>query len=230
MSRLWSPYQTNPLNFDPLRDIVKKSIDFDVLRDPNCPVKLFLSATNVRTGKIKVFEKEEISLSAVLASACLPTMFQAVEIDGETYWDGGFMGNPPLFPLIYNCQSADILVVHLNPLNRNEVPRTADEILNRMNEVSFNSSLMREMRAVSFITKLIREGKLNDPSLKHVLVHSLSNDTLMNSLNAISKYNANWDFITYLRDEGRRCANDWLLTNFSKLNIESTADIDRDYL
>src|SRR5208282_1974832 len=131
------------------------SVDFDVLRRPDCPVKLFLSATNVRTGKIKVFEKDEISVLAVLASACLPTMFQAVEIGGEAYWDGGYMGNPALFPLIYQCQSADILIVHLNPLYRGEIPRTADEILNRVNEVSFNSSLMREMRAVSFVTKLV---------------------------------------------------------------------------
>jgi NTE family protein len=218
------------MNFNPLRDVVEKSIDFDVLKGPDCPVKLFLSATNVRTGKIKVFEKDEISVSAVLASACLPTMFQAVEIDGEAYWDGGYMGNPPLFPLIYNCQSADILVVHLNPLYRSETPRTADEILNRINEVSFNSSLMREMRAVSFVTKLISEHQIIDPAIKHVLIHSVSNDKLMNSLNAVSKYNADWDFITFLRDQGRRCANDWLATNFSKLGVESTVDIDQTYL
>jgi NTE family protein len=230
LTRLLSPYQINPMNFNPLRDVVEKSIDFDVLKGPDCPVKLFLSATNVRTGKIKVFEKDEISVSAVLASACLPTMFQAVEIDGEAYWDGGYMGNPPLFPLIYNCQSADILVVHLNPLYRSETPRTADEILNRINEVSFNSSLMREMRAVSFVTKLISEHQIIDPAIKHVLIHSVSNDKLMNSLNAVSKYNADWDFITFLRDQGRRCANDWLATNFSKLGVESTVDIDQTYL
>jgi NTE family protein len=230
LTRLWSPYQFNPMNFNPLRDAVEKSIDFDVLKGPDCPVKLFLSATNVRTGKIKIFEKDEISASAVLASACLPTMFQAVEIDGETYWDGGYMGNPPLFPLIYKCQSADILIVHLNPLHRGEAPRTADEILNRINEVSFNSSLMREMRAVSFVTKLIAKHQIVDPALKHVLIHSVSNDALMNSLNAVSKYNADWDFITYLRDEGRRCASDWLAKNFSKLCVESTVDVDQIYL
>src|SRR5208282_4041087 len=162
--------------------------------------------------------------------ACLPTMFQAVEIGGEAYWDGGYMGNPALFPLIYQCQSADILIVHLNPLYRSEIPRTADEILNRINEVSFNSSLMREMRAVSFVTKLVTDNRISDPSIKHVLVHGLSNDGLMNSLNAVSKYNADWDFITYLRDEGRRCATDWLAKNFSRLGVESTADIDKNYL
>jgi NTE family protein len=230
MTRLLSPYQFNPMNFNPLKDAVEQSIDFDVLKGPDCPVKLFLSATNVRTGKIKVFEKDEISVSAVLASACLPTMFQAVEIDGEAYWDGGYMGNPPLFPLIYKCQSADILIVHLNPLARSDVPYTADEILNRINEVSFNSSLMREMRAVSFVTKLVTENRISDQSIKQVLIHSVSNDKLMNSLNAVSKYNADWDFITYLRDEGRRCAGDWLGKNLSRIGVESTVDIDQTYL
>ena len=230
MTRIWSPYQINPLNFNPLREVVEKTIDFDVLRRPDCPVKLFLSATNVRTGKIKVFEKEEISVSAVLASACLPTVFQAVEIDGEPYWDGGYMGNPPLFPLIYKCQSADILIAHLNPLSRDKAPYTADEILNRINEVSFNSSLMREMRAVSFVTRLIKENRISDPSIKEVLIHSIANDELMNSLNAVSKYNTDWDFITYLRDEGRRCAADWFAKNFSRLGVESTVDVDQNYL
>jgi len=230
MARLLSPYQFNPMNFNPLRDPLEKSVDFDVLKRPDCPVKLFLSATNVRTGKIKVFEKDEISVSAVLASACLPTMFQAVKIDGEAYWDGGYMGNPPLFPLIYNCKSADILIVHLNPLSRDEAPYTADEILNRINEVSFNSSLMREMRAVSFVSRLLAEKRINDPSIKQVLIHSIANDELMNSLNAVSKYNADRDFLIYLRDEGRRCASDWLAKNFSRLGIESTVDIDQHYL
>jgi NTE family protein len=230
LTRVFSPYQLNPMNLNPLRDAVEKSIDFAVLKRPDCPVKLFLSATNVRTGKIKVFEKDEISALAVLASACLPTMFQAVEIDGEAYWDGGYMGNPALFPLIYQCRSADILIVHLNPLHRSEIPRTADEILNRMNELSFNSTLMREMRAVSFVTKFIGKHGISDPSLKNVLIHSISNDELMNRLNAVSKYNADWDFLAYLRDEGRRCASDWLAKSVSRLGVESTIDIDQHYL
>jgi NTE family protein len=230
VSRLFSPYQFNPLNFNPLRDALEKSVDFGVLNRPDCPVKLFLSATNVRTGKIKVFEKDEISALSVLASACVPTMFQAVEIDGEAYWDGGYMGNPALFPLIYQCDSADILIVHLNPLQRDEIPRTADEIMNRVNEISFNSSLMREMRAVSFVTRLVTEHRISDPTIKHVLVHGISNDGLMTGLNAVSKYNADWDFLTYLRDEGRRCATDWLASKFSRLGVESTADIDKNYL
>src|SRR5438552_14765010 len=160
VTRLLSPYEFNPADYNPLRNVVEQSIDFDVLKRSDCPVKLFLSATNVRTGKVKVFAGKDISVSAVMASACLPTMFRAVEIDGEAYWDGGYMGNPALFPLIYNCKSADIVIVHINPLVRKEAPRAADDIMNRINEISFNSSLMREMRAVSFVTKLVTQKRI----------------------------------------------------------------------
>ena len=178
VSRMLSPYQFNPTNYNPLRNVVEQSIDFDVLQRPDCPVKLFLSATNVRTGKVKIFTGKEISVDAVMASACLPTMFHAVEIDGEAYWDGGYMGNPAIFPLIYGCESADIVIVHINPLFRAEVPRSADDILNRINEISFNSSLMREMRAVSFVTRLVTQKRV-DGGLKHVLIHSISDDAFM---------------------------------------------------
>ncbi len=161
MTRLMSPYEFNPMNLNPLRDVVQQSVDFDVLNKQDCPVKVFLSATNVRTGKVKIFEPGQLSVDAALASACLPFMFQAVEIDGEAYWDGGYMGNPALFPLIYNCASADILIVHINPLTRNEVPKTATEILNRINEIGFNSSLMRELRVISYVTRLITEQHLD---------------------------------------------------------------------
>src|SRR5437016_6041326 len=146
---------------------------FRALRSEDCPVKLFLSAANVRTGKIKVFRNDEIGPEAVLASACLPLLFQAVEIDGEHYWDGGYMGNPAIFPLIYGCDSRDVVIVHINPLERARLPTTASEILNRINEISFNSSLMREMRAINFVTKLIDDGKVNGEGLRRLLVHSI---------------------------------------------------------
>jgi NTE family protein len=201
-----------------------------VLRRSDCPVKLFLSATNVRTGKVKIFSGKEISVDAVMASACLPTMFHAVEIDGEAYWDGGYMGNPAIFPLIYNCESADIVVVHINPLFREEVPRSADDILNRINEISFNSSLMREMRAVSFVTRLVTQKRVVDGGLKHVLIHSISDDGFMSALTPTSKYNADWDFLIFLRDQGRRCADDWLAEHFVKLGVESSVDAEKVYL
>src|SRR5580704_15121537 len=230
VTRVLSPYQFNPTNYNPLRDVVEQSIDFEVLQRPDCPVKLFLSATNVRTGKVKIFSGEELSVSAVMASACLPTMFHAVEIDGEAYWDGGYMGNPALFPLFYNCESTDIVIVHINPLFRKEVPRAADDILNRINEISFNSSLMREMRAVSFVTKLITQNRIVNEELKRVLIHSIADDEFMGALSSTSKYNADWDFLIFLRDQGRKCAGDWLAKNFVKLGVESTVDIDKIYL
>jgi NTE family protein len=230
VTRMLSPYQFNPTNYNPLRQVVEQSIDFDVLRRADCPVKLFLSATNVRTGKVKIFSGTEISVDAVMASACLPTMFHAVEIDGEAYWDGGYMGNPAIFPLIYGCDSADIVIVHINPLFRAEVPRSADDILNRINEISFNSSLMREMRAISFVTRLVTQKRVVDGGLKHVLIHSISDDAFMGALTPTSKFNADWDFLIFLRDQGRKCADNWLSENFVKLGVESSVDTEKVYL
>ncbi|MDE2379279.1 patatin-like phospholipase family protein [Bradyrhizobium sp.] len=230
LTRVLSPYEFNPANINPMRDVVEQSVDFDVLRRPDCPVKLFLSATNVRTGKVKVFAGEEISAAAVLASACIPTAFQAVEIDGEAYWDGGYMGNPALFPLIYNCKVPDIVIVHINPLVRKELPRTADEISNRIDEISFNSSLMREMRAVSFVTRLVTQHRIVGEALPHVFIHSIADDDFMATLSSTSKSNADWSFLSYLRDQGRKCAGDWLARNFGKIGLQSSVDIDSVYL
>ena len=230
VTRVLSPYEFNPADYNPLRDIVEQSIDFDVLLHPDCPVKLFLSATNVRTGKVKVFAGQEICASAVMASACLPTMFHAVEIDGEAYWDGGYMGNPALFPLIYNCKSTDIVVVHINPLFRKEIPRAAADIMNRINEISFNSSLMREMRAVSFVTRLVTEKRIVGEELPHMMFHSIADDEFMGVLSATSKMNADWDFLIFLRDQGQKCAGDWLAKNYAKLGVESSVNIDDLYL
>jgi NTE family protein len=230
MTRLFSPYQLNPVNHNPLRGVLMASVDFDALRRSACPIKLFLSATNVRTGKVKVFAREEITAESVLASACLPLMFQAVKVDGEHYWDGGYMGNPALFPLIYNCTSPDILIVHINPLYREELPQTAADILNRINEISFNSSLMREMRAISFVTRLIDEKRVIDNSLRRMLIHSISADEQMTRLSAASKLNGDWSFLTHLRDIGRESAESWISDNFVQIGRESTADVQNQYL
>ena len=230
VTRVLSPYQFNPANYNPLRDVVEQSIDFEVLRRPDCPVKLFLSATNVRTGKVKIFSGKEISVDAVMASACLPTMFHAVEIDGEAYWDGGYMGNPAIFPLIYGCDSADVVIVHINPLFRDEVPRSADDILNRINEISFNSSLMREMRAIDFVTKLIDMDVGKSLSLKRMFIHAISSDEVMVGLSAASKLNADWAFLADLRDAGRARAGQWLEENFDRIGKESSIDILGTYL
>jgi NTE family protein len=230
ISRLLSPYQFNPLNRNPLREVLEQSVDFERLRSADCPVKLFLSATNVRTGKIKVFENDVVCPERVLASSCLPFLFQAVEIDGEHYWDGGYMGNPAIFPLIYGCDSRDVLIIHINPLERPELPTTAFEIMNRVNEISFNSSLLREMRAISFVTKLIDDNPGAMKTLKRMLVHAIAADEVMSGLGAASKLNGDWDFLVYLRDQGRDHADQWLSRNFDRLGRESTVDIRKDYL
>jgi len=230
LSRVLSPYQLNPMNHNPLYDVLVQSVDFDRLRSSVCPLNLYLSATNVRTGKINVFENDVICPQRVLASGCLPFVFQAVEIDGEHYWDGGYMGNPAIFPLIYNSESRDVLIVHINPLERKELPRTATEIMNRLNEISFNSSLMREMRAVNFVTELIDDNPDKFKSLKRVLVHSISADEVMVGLGVASKMNGDWGFLTHLRDQGRVYADRWLEANFDRLGRESTVDIRNEYL
>ena len=230
VSRVLSPYQFNPLNKNPLREVLLQSVDFERLRSAQCPVKLFLSATNVRTGKVKVFENDVICPERVLASGCLPFLFQAVEIDGEHYWDGGYMGNPAIFPLIYGCDSRDMLIVHINPLERQALPISAFEIMNRVNEISFNSSLRREMRAISFVTELIDENPAGHKALKRILIHAIAADNIMSGLGAASKLNGDWEFLTYLRDQGRDHADRWLASNFDRLGRDSTVDIRKEYL
>jgi len=224
LSRVLSPYQWNPLNYNPLRGVLEQTVDFEALRKGSA-VKLFLSATNVRTGKVKVFTEQEITADCVLASACLPFLYQAVNVDGEYYWDGGYMGNPALFPLIYGCESRDIVVVHINPMERPDVPHSARDIMNRINEISFNSSLMREMRAVAFVTRLIDEGQVAPGTMKRMLIHSIAADDFMQGLGVNSKLNADWEFLTHLRDVGRAEAARWLAANFQHLARQSTTDL-----
>ena len=230
VTRIFSPYQFNPFNYNPLRQVLTEAVDFGVLRSGHCPVKLFLSATNVRTGKIKVFQDDEIGAEAVLASACLPLMFQAVEIEGEHYWDGGYMGNPPIFPLIYGCNSRDVVIVHINPLERARLPTTGGEIINRINEISFNSSLMREMRAIAFVTKLLDDGTIVGNSMKRMLIHGIEAADVMSELSAVNKLNVDWDNLDHLMKVGRERADAWLSTNYDRLGKESTVDIVAKYL
>ena len=165
-----------------------------------------------------------------MASACLPFLFRAVEIGEDAYWDGGYMGNPAIFPLIYGCESPDVLIVHINPMARPELPRTATEIMNRVNEISFNSSLMREMRAIDFVTQLIDSGSRCGLELKRMLIHSISGDDVMLELGVASKLNADWEFLTYLKDIGRAAAEEWLAANFDRLGKETTIDLHQTYL
>ncbi|MEJ6022349.1 patatin-like phospholipase family protein [Ramlibacter sp. PS4R-6] len=228
-TRLFSPYQLNPWNFNPLREVLEAHVDFERLRRESS-VKLFLAATNVETCKVRIFKANEITPDAVLASACLPFLFQAVEIEGQFYWDGGFLGNPAIFPLIYECDSQDVVIVHLNPIVREGCPRTASDIMNRMNEVSFNSSLMREMRAIAFVTALIDKGQLSDREFKRMHIHSIRADEEMVQHDASSKFNPEWGFLTHLRDQGRAHADEWLDRHFACIGRESSVDIRAEFL
>jgi NTE family protein len=224
MGRLASPYELNPLNLNPLRDLVEELVDFERVR--HCEsVKIFVSATNVETGRIKVFDRHELTADMVMASACLPLVFQAVEIDGVPYWDGGYMGNPALFPVFAGTGTHDVVVVQVNPITRRGVPKSAREIVNRISEITFNSSLLREFRAIHFVSHLLEEGKLDPETYKRVLVHRIAAEDEINPLGASSKMNAERAFLQHLFDIGRRAAEDWLGENFRHLGQRSTVDL-----
>lgn len=229
MSRLLSPYQFNALALNPLRDTLDEFVDFDVVR--HCKdVKLFVSATSVKRGRVKIFDINEISLDAVMASACLPFLQPAVEIDGEPYWDGGYMGNPAIFPLIYHTDSRDVLLVQLNPINIQHTPKSATEILDRLNTLTFNSSLMREMRAIKFVTDIIDDGFDDDGRLKRMLMHVIDAEDVMDDLGVSSKLNADWEFLQHLHKVGYERTEAWLAENRDALGERSTMDIEEMYL
>ena len=216
-----SPYDFNPLNLNPLVDILNRQIDFDRLRKHG-EIKLFVSATNVRSGKIKVFEGKDVTADHIMASACLPLLFQAVEIDGEAYWDGGYMGNPALFPLFYNAAADDVLLVQLNPIERKQVPRTAQEIQDRMNEITFNATLLREFRAVEFVQRLVDQGLLPQDKYKRVRMHRIDADKALGALGASTKMDSGYDFLLLLKQAGQRAARAWLKKHFDDLGVRET--------
>ena len=224
LTRLVSPYDLNPLNYNPIRDLLEAQIDFDQVTTCD-KLKLFVSATNVHTGRVRVFTCGEITADVVMASACLPLMFQAVEIDGVPYWDGGYMGNPALFPFFNSCASNDVVLVQINPIERKTTPRTAREIFNRVNEITFNSSLLKELRAIEFVARLIDEGKLDPSDYSQVLLHRIEPGEEMLALSASSKLNAEWAFLIHLRDIGRAAASRWLEESFDRIGKESSVDI-----
>ena len=209
LTRAASPYQLNPANMNPLRDLLEETVDFERVR--HCTAfKLYISATNVETGKVRVFPREHLTADMVMASTCLPTLFQAVEIDGVPYWDGGYMGNPALFPFYGTTGSDDVVVVQINPVERKGVPRSPQDIQDRMSEINFNSSLLNELRAIDFVDRLIRQGKLSTEHYRQVRVHIIENQAEMKPLGASSKLNTEWAFLTKLRDMGRETADRWL--------------------
>ncbi|MGA7310591.1 MAG: patatin-like phospholipase family protein [Pseudolabrys sp.] len=223
MSRIFSPYDINPRGFNPLRDILAESIDF--ARLARSPIKVFITATNVRTGRGHIFRNPEITADVLLASACLPTMFQAIEINGEPYWDGGFAGNPTITPLVRESEAHDSILVQINPRERPDTPRSAAEILNRLNEISFNSALMKELRMIALLREVADPGKGEGARWAGMRTHRIMTE-MMADLGYSSKLNAEWEFLSMLRTEGRRATSEFIDAHADDLGHRSTTDID----
>ena len=223
MARLFSPYDLNPGGFNPLRQILAESVDFERLGQ--APIKLFVTATNVRTGQGRVFRNREITPDVLLASACLPTMFQAVEIKGENYWDGGYSGNPTITPLVRDCNSDDTILVQINPVERAGTPKTAREILNRINEVSFNAVLLKELRMIALLRQVADPGDTEGALWAGMRIHRVASDLMVN-LGYSSKLNAEWDFLCMLRDAGRAASELFLAAHGADLGQRSSYDLD----
>ena len=222
MTRVLSPYDLNPLGINPLRSILDESIDFE--RIARSPIKLFVTATNVHTGRGRIFRNAEITADVLLASACLPTIFRAVEIDGEPYWDGGYAGNPTITPLIRESDATDTILVQINPCERADTPRSASEILNRLNEISFNSPLMKELRMIAVLREVADPGTGEGARWAKMRTHRILTDVLA-GLGASSKVNAEWEFITMLKTEGRKSTDEFLAAHSGDIGNRSTADL-----
>jgi NTE family protein len=223
VSRVLSPYALNPLDFNPLRQILTECVDCNRLG--HSPIRLFITATSVRTGRGRIFRNAEITADVLLASACLPTMFRAVEIDGEAYWDGGFTGNPTITPLVRETDAHDSILVQINPRERTDTPRSAADILNRLNEISFNSPLMKELRMIALLRQVADPGTGEGARWAHMRTHRIMTDMLA-KFGASSKLNAEWPLLEMLRTEGRRAASEFLDANGKDLGKRSTADLD----
>lgn len=209
VTRVFTPQQWNPFDYNPLRTVLEHRIDFARLR-AQPPFRLFVAATNVRTGRVRIFRERELERDVLLASACLPFAFRAVEVQGEAYWDGGYMGNPALWPLFYATQTPDLLLVQINPLRRDELPDSAQEIVERTNEISFNASLLHEMRAIEFVQRLLAQKKIDPEHYRRVWLHMISAEECMRGYGASSKYNTSLPFLRELLALGRATAREWL--------------------
>ncbi len=232
VSQFMSPYQSNPLNIHPLRGILQQQLDIEALRACE-DIQMFIAATNVRTGRSRIFDRDDLSIDALLASACLPHVYQAIEIDGDAYWDGGYLGNPAIWPLIYKAKTADVVLVQITPIERDEVPRNIADISNRLDEITFNSSLMHEMRAISFVHHLLERGALKESyasRYRNMHMHMISDPDNLTALSASSKLNAEPRFVEHLKEIGRGSADRWLVENFEDLGKKSTLDIRETFL
>ena len=228
MSQWFSPYQTNPLGINPLRKLLEREVDFSLLCSARTGVvgpKVFVCATNVRTGRGEIFFGPRLSADAVMASACLPMLFKAVEIEGEAYWDGGYSGNPALHPLIYQTETSDILLVQINPVEHLDVPSSASEIMERMNEVTFNASLLAELRAIEFVRRLLAEGKLDARRYKSVRMHRIDGGSVLAPFGADSKLRADLAFVRKLFALGRTAGQEWLHAHRKDVGVRPSIKI-----
>jgi NTE family protein len=219
-----SPYDFNPFEFNPLRTLLKISVDFEKVRADD-KIKLFIAATNVHTGKVKIFKRSELTAEHVMASACLPSLFQAVVIDGVPYWDGGYMGNPPLFPLFYESSVPDIVIVQINPIERDTTPRSARDIQNRLNEITFNAALLGELRAIDFVNRLLDSGRLPPEHYMRPFVHRIDGGAYLDELPASTKLDTTWSMLEGLFHHGRGAAKAWLDASFDSIGREATLDL-----
>ncbi len=224
LMQMFSPYQLNPFNIHPLRPLIEH-IDFAALRSDPDAIKVFIGTTNVRTGRRRVFDNRELSTDVLLASACLPLMFQAVEIDGEGYWDGGYTGNPAIVPLYQVTTATDLIVIGINPLFRDKLPRSARDIANRIDEISFNSTFMLELSAVAFIDELLETGALDARRFRPLLLHGIDGGAKLGKLGASSKMNNHPSFLRYLHGYGRDAADEWLKRHLHDVGKNSTVDL-----
>jgi NTE family protein len=219
-----SPYRFNPLNLNPLLDNLTGVIDFAALRRGVSP-KLFIAVTNVQTGKGEIFRRDILTADHLMASACLPRLFQSVVIAGVPYWDGGYSGNPPLWPLFYETECRDAVIIQINPIERKETPQSPMEIGNRMDEISFNAPLLAELRAADFVARLIEEGALKSKRYRREFLHRIGGDGELETLGAATKLDVNWTFLKSLRDLGRAATKAWLEENFDSIGVRSTLDV-----
>ena len=227
VQRTLSSWMRNPLHFDPLRDLLRKHFDQEAVRACN-EIKAFIAATNVETAKVRIFERRELSIDVLLASTCLPNIHDAVVIDNIPYWDGGYRGNPPIWPFIYSSESHDVVVVELNPAVRKGVPKSNAEIANRLNEITFSGALQSEMRSIAFVQELIGKGAITGEfgaRLKMILIHSINDDASLAPLGAVSKFNVEPEFLKYLFDLGHAAATRWLASTFDSIGVKSSIDI-----
>lgn len=224
-----APNQFNPTDINPLRNLLADSVDFKQLAKLNTP-QIYVSATHVNTGKAEIFSGQRLSESAVMASACLPMMFRAVEIDGEHYWDGGYSGNPALHPLIYRCQASDIVLIQINPIERNAVPTTAEDISDRINELTFNASLLGQMRSIDFVNRLIAKGHLTPERYRTMHLHRIDGGEALEAYPASSKSAPDGKLIEALFELGKQCGERWLKKHYDEVGIKSSINISKDYL